>query len=554
MLLKTELRTWLGKKYCDEAELLHLLLAHTVVRRWRTIIVAVQPLGGDSMEVWLDDEALQATLVRTTKTEVAHAHGIKRTAESERLEQEKQHAMAAADQRRSIRIENTPQKFEFVAGVYELSCKNSVSGRGVWQLIGGRYAADMRPTLFYCTDEQKWLLWWKGSNRALGWDCRMSVASTALTPDQITETWQVSDGTAWVDAPNMKVRVCDAAPAAAAPGSGTGSAPSMGSAPPIDPMMDPVPSAEQIKTQDTPSDANAAPAAAAAAAERLDDEKYNANAGNAETYILLEGQQQGDHQHDCMGMYELMEGKEVNGRGAWQMAGGKKYFMYYASGKTWWISGRASMEAGKASGWMSVDSTALTPDQVTETWRVDDGTPTGWVDAPKVRARMYSAEEKRASEEKLEQELEQERKQAMSAARQCTDILLEGQQQGDHQHYCMGMYELMEGNEMNGRGVWQMAGGVEWFVYYASTKKWLISHRAAMEAGKATGSMYVASTAPTPDQVTETWKVSDGTGGWVDAPKVRARMCSAEEKHGHYLAGVLPPPLPGLPPLPGELK
>ena len=59
---------------------------------------------------------------------------------------------------------------------------------------------------------------------------------------------------------------------------------------------------------------------------------------------------------------------------------------------------------------------------------------------------MCSAEEKRAAAEKLEQE----RQQAMAAARQCTDILLEGQQQGDHQHGSMGMYELMEGKEVNG--------------------------------------------------------------------------------------------------------
>jgi hypothetical protein len=86
-----------------------------------------------------------------------------------------------------------------------------------------------------------------------------------------------------------------------------------------------------------------------------------------------------------MGVYELMEGKEVNGRGVWQMAGGVEYFIYYSSSKEWYIGGRASMEAGEAAGVMSVDSSALTPDQVTETWWVHDGT--AWVDAPKVRAR-----------------------------------------------------------------------------------------------------------------------------------------------------------------------
>jgi hypothetical protein len=216
--------------------------------------------------------------------------------------------------------------------------------------------------------------------------------------------------------------------------------------------------------------------------------------------ILLEGQQQGDQNHHLMGMYELMEGKEVNGRGVWQMAGEKELFMYYASTKQWSISNREAMEAGSG-GVIKVASTALTPDQVTETWLGFDGVR-AFVDAPKIRA--------------------------------CTDILLEGQEQGDQNHHLMGVYELMAGKEVNGRGVWQMAGGVEGFMYYSlgtSSGKWhwLISGRTSMEAGKAKGWMSVASTALAPDQITETWKVSDGTA-LVDAPKVRVRMCSAEEK------------------------
>jgi hypothetical protein len=129
-----------------------------------------------------------------------------------------------------------------------------------------------------------------------------------------------------------------------------------------------------------------------------------------------------------MSVYELMEGKEVNGRGVWQMAGGQECFMYYAKRDTpddkrwhWWINGkRASMEAGKASGQMKVADagvmfaalTALTPDQVTETWQI---TPE-WVDAPKVRARMCSAEEKRAAAERLEQERQQATAGAGAAA------------------------------------------------------------------------------------------------------------------------------------------
>jgi hypothetical protein len=98
--------------------------------------------------------------------------------------------------------------------------------------------------------------------------------------------------------------------------------------------------------------------------------------------ICVEGQQQGDHVHDLMNVYELMEGKEVNARGVWQMEGGQERFMYYGSNKEWFISNRADMEAGK--GWMNVASAALTPEQITETWQLWDGT--AWIAAPKVRA------------------------------------------------------------------------------------------------------------------------------------------------------------------------
>jgi hypothetical protein len=113
-----------------------------------------------------------------------------------------------------------------------------------------------------------------------------------------------------------------------------------------------------------------------------------------------------------MGVYELMEGKEVNGRGVWQMAGGQQYFMYYGSNKQWLISAREAMEAGKAAGWMYVDSTALTPDQVTETWKVWDGTE--MVAAQKVRARMCSAKER--------QQVMARMQQAMAAAYESEEI------------------------------------------------------------------------------------------------------------------------------------
>jgi WD40 repeat protein len=66
--------SWLGKKYCDEAELLALLIEHSIVRRVRTIEVEVWPLGGDSFKVALD---ARRPLVSEAKAEIARAQGTR---------------------------------------------------------------------------------------------------------------------------------------------------------------------------------------------------------------------------------------------------------------------------------------------------------------------------------------------------------------------------------------------------------------------------------------------------------------------------------------------
>jgi hypothetical protein len=76
LLTSPELQTRFGRKFVDETELLPLLLAHGLIRRVRTIMVEVRPLGGDSLMVTLD--ALKPT-VGEAKAEIARTQG---TAES----------------------------------------------------------------------------------------------------------------------------------------------------------------------------------------------------------------------------------------------------------------------------------------------------------------------------------------------------------------------------------------------------------------------------------------------------------------------------------------
>jgi hypothetical protein len=100
----------------------------------------------------------------------------------------------------------------------------------------------------------------------------------------------------------------------------------------------------------------------------------------------MKGQEEGDDQHCLMGMYELVEGKVVHGRGVWQL--GDRYLFYIKTVGRWYVSDKAGMEASEEAGWINVVSSALTPDRITEMWQVGDGQ--GWHDAPKMKAQLMS--------------------------------------------------------------------------------------------------------------------------------------------------------------------
>jgi hypothetical protein len=83
----------------------------------------------------------------------------------------------------------------------------------------------------------------------------------------------------------------------------------------------------------------------AAAIERLEQERAMAAAREVGVIRMdMDGLQQDDPERKCMGKYELMEGKVVNGRGVWHnpVEGhqGEQQYLYYVSGRieAWWIS------------------------------------------------------------------------------------------------------------------------------------------------------------------------------------------------------------------------
>jgi hypothetical protein len=231
--------------------------------------------------------------------------------------------------------------------------------------------------------------------------------------------------------------------------------------------------------------------------------------------VVLEGQEEGEACYHDMSVYERVEGKEMIGRGVWQAVGTICRFLYYFSDKEWMVSSRESMEAGNGSCCMFTNSTAATPDQITEQWIVHDGT--GQQYAPKLRVRVCSSVEKHAAEQRVEQK----QAQALEQAQQSRHLVFEGL--ANDLNELMGVYKRMEGKVVNGRAVWQKQGGdKERFLYNASTGSWFVSSRGNMEEGKATGIMLLTSAALTPDQArpSEMCQVSDGRQ-FVEAAEAR---------------------------------
>jgi hypothetical protein len=244
--------------------------------------------------------------------------------------------------------------------------------------------------------------------------------------------------------------------------------------------------------------------------------------------VVLEGQEEGELGHRFMGVYERVEGKEINGKGVWQALGGIERFLYHYidTGPRWivcdmlprWIvSDRESMEAGNGASHMRADSTTATPDQISGEWMVYNSTA-GTVQAqPKLRVQVCSSVEKHAAEQRVEQDHEQ----ALAQAQQ--QLVLEGAE--EELGRMMGSYSLMEGKVVSRRAVWQMQGGrKEWFLYYASDNSWWVSTRVHMENGNGDGFMHLHTAALTPDQSrpSEVWSVDiDDDGTWVASPGVR---------------------------------
>jgi hypothetical protein len=365
-------------------------------------------------------------------------------------------------------------------GAYVLMEGKMVGGRCVWKQEGvGRDAY-----MFYAARHGIWFvspdMEDMEAEEAAGY---LSMKSDAVTPDAATEEWMVTsddnENGDWHAAPKITTRICTEHERQA--------------------MV------QQAKEE----------AVAKAKEARI---------------TVLAGQEAGEVQHRMMGAYVLMEGKIVNGRCVWKREGvGVEAYMFYAASAGEWFVGtdKEDMEAGEATGDLSVETDAVTPDAASRQWQVCGDGDGEWQDAPKITTRICTEHERQAMVRQAEEE-------AVAKAKEARIIVLAGQEAGEVQHRMMGAYVLMEGKLVNGRCVWKREEvGVEAYMFYAaSAGEWHVcSKTETMEAGEALGELSVGSDAMTPDAVANRWEAwDDGDGEWQDAPKITTRICTEHER------------------------
>jgi hypothetical protein len=250
----------------------------------------------------------------------------------QRVEEEQAQALKQAQQSRQLVFEGLANDRNHLMGVYERVEGKEVSGRGVWQAVGGFHRF-----LRYSGSKKRWMVSGRKSMEADNGKGSMRVNSTATAPDQITEQWKVSDVIGWHNAPKLRVRVCS--------------------------------SVEKH-----------------AAEQRVEQQEEQAMVQAQQSrQLVVEGLV--NDRIQSMGAYELMEGKVVNRRAVWQKQGGQwERFLYYSSNNAWVVGKRERMEAGSTTCMMTLATTALTPDQArpSDVWRVGDAAGIR-VAAPEVR-------------------------------------------------------------------------------------------------------------------------------------------------------------------------
>jgi hypothetical protein len=182
----------------------------------------------------------------------------------------------------------------------------------------------------------------------------------------------------------------------------------------------------------------------------------------------------------CLGVYALVEAREVNGRPVWKHLR-HGCWLAFGSNCRWMV--QSEEQLGAHCGWIDSESDAITPDRAESTWYAHITSRGEWRALPKLRClRVEDAEdgddlrearESMAAARKSRLELEQRERAAMPKPPRrlrLGGVTLEG---GPTES--LGLYELVQGKVVNGRSVWRHREQDCW-IAFGTNGYWMIQY------------------------------------------------------------------------------
>ena len=234
-----------------------------------------------------------------------------------------------------------------------------------------------------------------------------------------------------------------------------------------------------------------APALRCLAGDALD--AHAAEIAKAAPRIALVGPTPQNQQADRLGVF-LKRTELVNGFPSYTKAGDDGAMLWHA-GACWYVG--AAADLGQNRGWVKVVDGCLRPEASTAMWQVYNGT--AWVDAPALRCRSGDA---------LTAEI----------AKAAPQLTLVGRTPQNQQADRLGVF-LKRTELVNGFPSYTKAGVDTQMLWHAG-EYWKVG--AAANLGQNRGWVSLIDGCLRPEASTATWQVYDGTA-WVDAPDLCCR-------------------------------
>ena len=208
----------------------------------------------------------------------------------------------------------------------------------------------------------------------------------------------------------------------------------------------------------------------------------------------------GSMMYDGLGLFTKCADRQINGAPSYSLVGSDNAVLLWRAGAAadvaWFVGSRG--QAGKAHGNFRARDAPM-PDGAAVSWEIVTLDGTSWVEAPDIRC---------ISGDAVQTELD--------AATPL--IALVGSTPQNLQRDCLGLFELIKGQLVNGYPLYALVGSEGRDLLWHVGSSWIVGNRP--DLGKNVGGMIAYDGALRPESVRAPWAVMGLREEWVEAPEV----------------------------------